>query len=172
VCSITLGTQAVNPLEMTDAYATLASRGIHHPPQALRLVQGPGGEVLGRLDSQGTRALPQSTADEVTYALQHVIENGTGTAAALSRPAAGKTGTAESFQDAWFCGYVPQLVTCVWVGYPGREIPLENVEGVPEVFGGSIPAAIWHDFMSSALWRTPIQQFALPASGPIPQPHT
>jgi penicillin-binding protein 1A len=172
VCSITLGTQAVNPLEMTDAYATLASRGIHHPPQALRLVQGPSGEVLGRLDPHGTRALPQSTADEVTYALQHVIENGTGTAAALTRPAAGKTGTAESFQDAWFCGYVPQLVTCVWVGYPGREIPLENIEGVPEVFGGSIPAGIWHDFMSSALWRTPVEQFVLPASGPIPQPHT
>jgi len=172
VCSITLGTQAVNPLEMTDAYATLASRGIHHAPQALRLVQGPSGQVLGRLDPHGTRALPQSTADEVTYALQHVIENGTGTAAALSRPAAGKTGTAESFQDAWFCGYVPQLATCVWVGYPGREIPLENVEGVPQVFGGSIPAGIWHDFMRSALWRTPVEQFTLPASGPIPQPHT
>jgi penicillin-binding protein 1A len=164
VCSITLGTQAVNPLEMTDAYATLASRGIHHPPQALAVVRGPQGQILGGLDAHGARAIPQSTADLVTYALQHVIMNGTGTAAALERPAAGKTGTAESFQDAWFCGYVPQLTTCVWIGYPGREVPLENIEGVPQVFGGSIPAAIWHQFMSAALWRLPVQDFPLSGS--------
>ena len=164
VCSITLGTQAVNPLEMTDAYATLASRGVHHPPQALALVRGPRGEILGRLAPRGARAIPTSTADQVTYALQHVIENGTGTAAALSRPAAGKTGTAEGFEDAWFCGYVPQLTTCVWVGYPGREVPLENIEGFPQVFGGSIPAEIWHTFMSSALWRQPVLNFALSSS--------
>jgi penicillin-binding protein 1A len=164
VCSITLGTQAVNPLEMTDAYATLASRGIHHPPQALALVRGPRGEVLGGLNPQGARAIPWKTADLVTYTLQHVIEEGTGTAAALSRPAAGKTGTAEDFQDAWFCGYVPQLTTCVWVGYPGREIPLLNVEGFPQVFGGSIPAEIWHQFMSAALYSEPVRNFALSSS--------
>jgi penicillin-binding protein 1A len=164
VCSITLGTQAVNPLEMTDAYATLASRGIHHPPQALALVRGPQRQILGGLEAHGVRAIPQSTADLVTYALQHVIMNGTGTAAALERPAAGKTGTAESFQDAWFCGYVPQLTTCVWIGYPGREIPLENIEGVPQVFGGSIPAEIWHEFMSAALWRLPVQDFVFSGS--------
>ena len=164
VCSITLGSQAVNPLEMTDAYATFASRGVHHPPQALALVRGPRGEVLGRLDPHGARAIPQSTADQVTYALQHVIMNGTGTAATLSRPAAGKTGTAENFQDAWFCGFVPQLTTCVWIGYPGREVPLENVEGVPQVFGGSIPAEIWHQFMSAALFNQPVQNFVYPGT--------
>jgi penicillin-binding protein 1A len=164
VCSITLGTQAVNPLEMTDAYATLASRGIHHPPQALALVRGPEGQILGGLHADGARAIPQSSADLVTYALQHVIMNGTGTAGALERPAAGKTGTAESFQDAWFCGFVPQLTTCVWIGYPGREIPLENIEGVPQVFGGSIPAEIWHEFMSAALARLPVQDFLLSGS--------
>src|SRR5207237_730189 len=103
-CWITRGAQAVNPLEMTDAYATFASRGVHHPPQALALVRGPRGEVLGRLDPHGARAIPQSTADQVTYALQHVIMNGTGTAATLSRPAAGKPGPAENFQAAWICG--------------------------------------------------------------------
>ena len=61
--------------------------------------------------------------DLVTYVLQRVVQYGTGTAAALAnRPVAGKTGTAENYVDAWFCGYVPQLATCVWVGYPGREI--------------------------------------------------
>jgi penicillin-binding protein 1A len=164
VCSITLGSQAVNPLEMTDAYATLAARGVHHPPQALAVVRGPRGVILGGLEVKGARALPQSTADQVTYALQHVITSGTGTAAALSRPAAGKTGTAENYVDAWFCGYVPQLATCVWVGYPGREVPLENIEGFAQVFGGSIPAEIWHTFMSSALWRLPVRNFVLPES--------
>jgi len=169
VCSITLGTQAVNPLEMTDAYATLASRGVHHPPQALALVRGPRGVVLGQLEPQGARAIPQKTADLVTYVLQRVVQYGTGTAAALGdRPVAGKTGTAENYVDAWFCGYVPQLATCVWVGYPGRELPLENVEGVGAVFGGSIPAAIWHDFMTTALAHTPVRQFAQPASIPYP----
>jgi penicillin-binding protein 1A len=163
VCSITLGSQAVNPLEMTDAYATLAARGIHHPAQALAVVRGPRGVVLGGLDPAGARALPQSTADQVTYALEHVIESGTGTAASIGRPAAGKTGTAENYQDAWFCGFVPQLTTCVWVGYPGREVSLENIEGFPQVFGGSIPAEIWHDFMTSALWRQPALDFAMPS---------
>jgi penicillin-binding protein 1A len=167
VCSLPLGTQAVNPLEMTDAYATLARRGIHHAPQALALVRGPEGVEVGRLHPRGVRALPQKTADLVTFVLQKVVTSGTGTAAALSdRPVAGKTGTAENFVDAWFCGYVQQLATCVWVGYPGREVPLENVEGVPSVFGGSIPAEIWHDFMTSALAHVPPSGFVEPTEIP------
>jgi penicillin-binding protein 1A len=165
VCSITLGTQAVSPLEMTDAYATFAARGVHHAPQALARVTGPHGSVLGQLDARGTRAIPQSTADLVTYVLQHVVQYGTGTAAALSdRPVAGKTGTAENYVDAWFCGYVPQLATCVWVGYPSHEQPLVNVEGLAAVFGGSIPAEIWHDFMTTALAATTPLQFVAPES--------
>ena len=88
------------------------------------------------------------------------MQHGTGTAAALgARPVAGKTGTAENFQDAWFCGYVPQLATCVWVGYPKGEISLYNVEGVGEVAGGTLPAEIWHDYMSSAVGNLPVKQF-------------
>jgi penicillin-binding protein 1A len=167
VCSITLGTQAVSPLEMTDAYATFASRGIHHAPQALALVTGPRGTVLGRLDRRGERAIPQSTADLVTYVLEHVVQAGTGTAATLpDRPVAGKTGTAENYVDAWFCGYVPQLATCVWVGYPSHEQPLENIEGLPKMFGGSIPAEIWHDFMTTAQAGKPVLQFAPPETIP------
>jgi penicillin-binding protein 1A len=101
-------------------------------------------------------------AAELTYALRGVIEHGTGTAAAIGRPAAGKTGTAENFVDAWFCGYVPQLATCVWVGYPAGEIPLLNVEGYPEVFGGSLPAKIWHNFMGPAVANLPVVNFPEP----------
>ena len=150
VCSITLGTQPVNPLEMTDGYATLAAHGVHHAPQAFEFVRAPNSSVLGRLTTRGDQAISSSVADQVTYALEGVIQHGTGTAASIGRPAAGKTGTAENFQDAWFCGYVPQLATCVWVGYPNAEIPLTNVEGVGSVAGGTLPAEIWHDFMSAA----------------------
>jgi penicillin-binding protein 1A len=167
VCSITLGTQPVNPLEMTDAYATLARRGIHHAPQALQQVRGPNRAVVYKLQTRGDRAIPKLTADLVTYALQAVVQKGTGTAAALpGRPVAGKTGTAQNYVDAWFCGYVQQLATCVWVGYPRREWPLLNVEGVPQVVGGSIPAAIWHDFMTVALQNVPPSGFAQPARIP------
>jgi penicillin-binding protein 1A len=162
VCSIVLGTQAVTPLEMTDAYATLAARGVHHWPQALALVRGPRGNVIGRLNPAGDRAVPTNDADLVTYALERVVQYGTGTAAGFGRPAAGKTGTAENSQDAWFCGFIPQLAACVWIGYPKAEIPLENVEGYSAVFGGSLPAEIWHRFMAAAAATLPVKDFADP----------
>jgi penicillin-binding protein 1A len=159
VCSITLGSQPVTPLDMTEAYATLAAGGIHHPAQALKLVRDPTGKVLARLVPHGNRVISPNTAATVVYALRGVVEHGTGTAAYFGRPAAGKTGTAENFQDAWFCGFVPQLVACVWVGYPKAEIPMYGVEGYSVVFGGSLPARIWHDFMSQATANLPVAYF-------------
>ena len=161
-CSITLGSQAVNPLEMTDAYATLAARGVHRDPQAFELVRGPRGGVIGKLNAPGARALPQNTADLVTYALEGVVSHGTGTAAYFGRPTAGKTGTAENYEDAWICGYVPQLAACVWIGYPKAEISLFNVEGYGAVFGGSLPALIWSRFMSEAVKKLPVRDFVYP----------
>jgi penicillin-binding protein 1A len=163
VCSITLGSNPVTPLEMTDAYATLAARGIHHDAAALAVVRGPDGRVIGKLGGGGVRALDQNVADQVVYAMQGVVQRGTGTAAALgSRPVAGKTGTAENYQDAWFCGFVPQLVTCVWVGYPHSEKSLVGIEGFGAVFGGTIPAEIWHTFMTAATANMPVEGFAYP----------
>jgi penicillin-binding protein 1A len=163
VCSITLGTQPVTPLEMTDAYATLASGGIHHAAQFLQQVKSPTGRVLEQLNGRGKRVLGANDAALVTDALQGVITGGTGTAAGIGRPAAGKTGTAENYVDAWFCGYTPQLTTCVWVGYPKGEISMHNVEGFPDVFGGSLPAEIWHDFMSKAMQGLPVESFPTPS---------
>jgi membrane peptidoglycan carboxypeptidase len=167
-CSITLGTQAVSPLEMTTAYATLADRGVRHDPQAVESVRTASGEVVPYDQGKPHVALSQDIADQVTYALEAVTQKGTGTAAALGRPIAGKTGTAENYVDAWFCGYVPQLTTCVWVGYPHREQPMNDVEGYAPVYGGTIPALIWHDFMNGALSHTPVQNFVTPT---IAQPH-
>jgi penicillin-binding protein 1A len=170
VCAMTLGSVGFTPLELTDVYATFANGGVHHAPQAFVSVRGPTGKLIPsmKLTTNGQRVLGPNVAAELTYALRGVIEHGTGTAAAISRPAAGKTGTAENFVDAWFCGYVPQLATCVWVGYPGGEIPLYNVEGVYQVFGGSLPAEIWHDFMGPAVANLPVENFPTPTLNGTP----
>lgn len=164
VCAITLGSVGVTPLELTDAYATIASGGIHHSPQAFRTVRSSNGRVISRLSSRGDRVLTENQAALEMQALEGVIQHGTGTAAALDRPAAGKTGTAENYQDAWFCGFVPQLATCVWIGYPKAEIPMYGIEGVYEMFGGTLPAEIWHDFMSQAVAPMPVENFPTPTS--------
>jgi penicillin-binding protein 1A len=103
--------------------------------------------------------ISERVARTVTYALTGVIKGGTGTAADPGRPAAGKTGTAEHEVDAWFCGFVPQLATCVWIGYPQAEIPMTSVAGFSPVVGGSVPARIWHDFMVPALAGVPVARF-------------
>jgi penicillin-binding protein 1A len=159
VCSITLGTQPVTPLDMVSGYSTLAAHGVRHDPTGILRVRSSSGRMISRIDRRGRQVLDPALADAVTFALQGVVEHGTGTAAYLGRPVAGKTGTAQNYQDAWFCGYVPQLVTCVWVGYPQGEIPMQNVEGFPNVFGGSIPALIWHDFMATAVANQPVEGF-------------
>jgi penicillin-binding protein 1A len=167
VCSITLGPEGVSPLEMTDAFGTLASGGIRHDAQVLRRVSSADGAVLARLRTRGRRVLARRVAHRVTYALTGVIRGGTGTAADPGRPAAGKTGTAESFKDAWFCGFVPQLVTCVWVGYPRAEIPMANIDGFAQVVGGSIPARIWHDFMVPAMRGVPVRPLPTVSTPPL-----
>ncbi|MGI8407225.1 MAG: transglycosylase domain-containing protein, partial [Actinomycetota bacterium] len=166
VCSITLGSQPVSPLEMTSGFATLAARGVYRPPSAVERVTSSSGDDLFLLDTEGKQVLKKKHADLVTYALQGVIKSGTGMGADIGRPAAGKTGTAQNYQDAWFCGYVPQLAACVWVGYPEGAIPMLGVRGYPEVFGGSIPTDIWHDFMAEALGSMPVAPFADPFGRP------
>ena len=164
VCSIGLGTSEVSPLDMTSAFATLAARGIYVEPTGIERVAAPDGTTLQGplrgLTSVGSTAVSAQDADTVTRVLQGVIDHGTGTAARLAgRSAAGKTGTAQHATDAWFCGYVPQLATCVWVGYPDGARPMRNVEGFPEVYGGTIPALIWHDFMTEATAGLPVAAF-------------
>jgi penicillin-binding protein 1A len=168
-CSITLGTQAVSPLEMTDAYATFADHGIRHDPQAVESVRTATRRIVPYPVSKPRQALSRKIADEVTYALEAVTQKGTGTGAAIGRPIAGKTGTAEHYVDAWFCGYVPQLVTCVWVGFPHRETAMNYVEGYAPVYGGTIPASTWHDFMNAALANLPVENFTTPE---ITQPNS
>ena len=178
VCSITLGVEAVNPLEMTNAYATLAARGVRRYANPLVQLTNRNGREIDDVSSRSKQVLATNDADLVTTALQAVVTGGTGTAAYIGRPVAGKTGTAQEYVDAWFCGYTPQVVTCVWVGYPEGEIPMTSVEGVSPVYGGTIPAAIWQDFMTVAMEGQPMEPFAVPSyeghtigpETPVPSP--
>jgi len=149
---------------MTSAFATLAARGVHRRRQLLERVTAADGRELQRLSRDGRRALSREVADRVTYALSGVVRRGTGAAAYFGRPAAGKTGTAESFKDAWFCGYVPQLAACVWIGHARAEIPMANVAGFAQVVGGSVPARIWHDFVEPAVRPWPLRPLPIPRS--------
>jgi penicillin-binding protein 1A len=173
-CAITLGSVSVNPLEMTNAYATLADQGDRHWANPLLQVKNASGQIDDSVASPGDQVLYANDANLVTYALQGVIREGTGTAASLgSIPVAGKTGTGNDNKDAWFCGYTVQIATCVWVGYKEGEIPLVNVEGVPEVYGGTIPAAIWQSFMTVAMdGQTPMPFPKPDFSGPFVPPPT
>jgi penicillin-binding protein 1A len=139
----------VSPLEMADAYATLASGGVHHKPVAITKVVFPDGKVdnIGR--NPGNRVLTDGQAYEVTKILHENVLGGTGTHANIGCPAAGKTGTTDNFNDAWFVGYTPKLATATWVGYPNALIQMYNVHGI-SVQGGSFPAQIWHDYMMIA----------------------
>ena len=109
----------VSPLEMSDAYATLASGGIHHNPVAIATVVFPDGKVDRPEPPHPKRVISEAVAYEVTRLLHDNITEGTGTAAYTGCAGqAGKTGTTDNFTDAWFAGYQPNLATAVWVGYP------------------------------------------------------
>jgi penicillin-binding protein 1A len=152
-----LGADAISPLEEASAYATLAARGIYSKPMAIRRVVLANGKVdtdAGWGQPDRHRAISDGVAYEVTQILQDNILEGTGVGANIGRPAAGKTGTTDNHADAWFSGYVPQLETTVWVGYPQGEIPMDNVHGIA-VAGGTFPATIWKLFMESALESSP-----------------
>lgn len=161
--SIALGGlgQGVSPLEMSSAYATLAAGGMYNKPTAITRVELPGGKVDYIEDPKPTEAVSDGVAYVVTDVLKADIEKGTSSRANIGRPAAGKTGSTENLQDAWFVGYTPNLSTSVWIGYPDEQIPMTNVHG-GSVWGGGFPATIWKDFMLSALKDVPADDFPAP----------
>jgi penicillin-binding protein 1A len=168
VPSTTLGTSTVTPLQMASAYATLAANGAYRTPHLVAEIDGPFGQALFTTQAVTRQSISADVAAATTQVLTHVITDGTGTAAALpGHPAAGKTGTSENYQDAWFVGYTPQLATAVWMGDPAGEVPMRGVGGI-NVVGGSYPARIWNTFMAGALASQPAIAFPTPASTPPP----
>jgi penicillin-binding protein 1A len=134
----------VTPLEMANAYATIANGGVHHDATAVSRVEFRNGKVEDFEKDPGKRVLTEGQAYEVTRILEGVITQGTGagyTSMGCS-DAAGKTGTSEELSDAWFVGYTPLFSTAVWVGHPtSREYT---------GYGGPTAGPIWANFMSSA----------------------
>jgi penicillin-binding protein 1A len=151
----------VSPLELTDAYATLAAGGIHRDPVAIRRVEFPGGRVERPDRPDPKRVVPEAVAYQVWRLLHDNITEGTGTAAYTGCPGqGGKTGTTDNFTDAWFAGIQPNLATAVWVGYPqSNGIEMTSVHGTT-VFGGTFPAEIWHSLYSGA--EVPCEEFSEP----------
>jgi penicillin-binding protein 1A len=139
----------LSPLEIAAASPTLASGGVHHKPVAITKVKFPDGKSDNLGDVKGDRVMTDGEAYEVTKILKMNVESGTGVNANYGCPAAGKTGTTDSFTDAWFVGYEPRLAASVWVGYPNARVEMRSVHGI-EVAGATFPSQIWHDFMNVA----------------------
>jgi penicillin-binding protein 1A len=143
-------TRGVSPLEMADAYATIADGGIRNQATAIEKVVMPDGSVDRPGVKHRKREFTDGEAYEVTKALKGVLDHGTAAGMGIGCPAAGKTGTTSSFTDAWFVGFTPHLSTAVWVGYPKETTSMTAVPGYGEVFGATIPAPIWQEFMLAA----------------------
>lgn len=148
VCALVLGGGEVSVMDMAAGYSTLANRGVAKSPIAVTRVEFPNG-VVKTYTPETTQALTDIQAARVTYALEQVIDGGTGKAAAIGRPAAGKTGTTQNNNDAWFVGYTPKLTAAVWMGYVDKLQPMDDVHGL-KVQGGNLPAEIWRKFMTAA----------------------
>jgi penicillin-binding protein 1A len=159
--SISLGAMNVSVLDMAAAYATLANEGTAIEPTTVKSIELSSGETLYPRQEEIRSAVAAGNAYLITRVLREVIRRGTGTAAAIGRPAAGKTGTTNNYTDAWFVGYTPDLVAAVWVGYPQGSIPMTDVHGI-RVYGGTFPAQIWREFMLAAHDGLPVSNFAHP----------
>ncbi len=152
-----LGTADVSPLEMAAAYSTLADGGVYHTPLLISQVTRANGAALPLpVVPTARKVLTPGQAAAETYVLQQVVQHGTGGAAGpVGSPVAGKTGTTEHSTDAWFIGYTPKLTTAMWMGYADGARSMNGFRGLPQVTGGTIPAQLWHEFMTAALRSFP-----------------
>lgn len=159
VLSIVLGTGAVSPLEMASAYSNFATNGLWASPYIISAVISPDNRILYEHEVEY-----HSNGDPAAFAAARIplttvpTPEGTAARASIGRPQGGKTGTHQGFRDAWYVGFVPTHTTAVWVGYEHNQIPLENVfiggESHRRVYGGSVPAPIWAEFMQIMLEGT------------------
>ena len=145
-----------SPLEIAQAYGVLATNGVKAEPLMILKVVGKNGEVLEEHSPKRSEVLNPAVAYLITDMLKDVVARGTGTAAQIGRPAAGKTGTTDDYKDAWFVGYTPNLVASVWIGK-------DSGGTLGGISGGSTPAIIWRQFMSGAVHSLPAIDFPRPS---------
>lgn len=164
---ITLGKAVVSPINMANTYATIADGGVRANVHVIQKVTDANGHVLYQFHDPTTQAIPQDVADDVSYAMQQVVQHGTGTnALALGRPAAGKTGTATNdaggVSSAWFSGFTPQIsVSVMYVRGNGKQ----SIDGwLPSYFGADYPTRTWTAVVKQYLTGQPTEQFPPPAN--------
>lgn len=149
--STALGASEVNLLELTSAYGTFATQGMHTKNYGIRRVLDRRGNVIYEAKFKPDRVLQEDTSAIMTWLLRGVVNEGTGRAAALDdRPVAGKTGTSDEARDLWFIGYIPQMVTGVWLG---------NDDNKPTWGASSTAAYTWNKFMVEVVKDIPVEKF-------------
>lgn len=151
--SLALGASEVNLLELTSAYGTLANQGVHYAPYGISRILDRKGNVLYQAQSQGEEALDEETSAIMTWMLQGVVTGGTGTPAQIGRPVAGKTGTSDKARDLWFIGYIPQVVTGIWLG---------NDDNKPTWGASTMSAMMWRQYMLQVVEAMPVLNFPQP----------
>jgi penicillin-binding protein 1A len=147
--SLALGVNEVSLLELTGSYATVANGGFGIWPHGIQVIRDRDGTILYRRHGGGAgRIIAARHIEYLNDLLSAVVMWGTGKAARLKRPAAGKTGTSQDYRDAWFVGYTPDLIAGVWFGN-------DNAGSMDSVTGGSMAAPVWRQFMTEALEGVP-----------------
>jgi penicillin-binding protein 1B len=154
VPAIVLGAGEATPLQVARVYAAFANDGLRPAALATRRVTTSAGQTLERRGVQLERVMSPEVAFMVTHMLRGVLQRGTGRAADLPVPAAGKTGTTDGYRDAWFAGYTPDLVTVVWVGF--------DQERMLKLTGSQAALPIWAQFMKMATMGRPGTPFRPP----------
>lgn len=153
--ALTLGVSEVTLLELTSAYSPFANSGIRVEPTSITKIENRNGVTLYTHTISEKKSLDPNIAAVMVDLMKGVLTRGTGVRGKLSRPAAAKTGTTEEFRDAWFIGFVPQLVTGVWVGNDDNK----SMEGVAEV---AVCPRIWKAYNKATLANEPPLDFQKP----------
>jgi penicillin-binding protein 1A len=164
VLSIVLGSSSVSPLEMASAFSNFATNGLHADDYIVARIVNHQGDVIFEKEPEMTQVADAGIFAAARRALVKVpTDSGTAPRANIGRPQGGKTGTHQNYLDAWYVGFTPEFSTAVWVGFEAEQIPLEDLvihgQTYPRVFGGSVPAPIWADFMTVVTEGLPVTQF-------------
>ncbi len=175
--SSVLGVNEIAPLTMASAYAAFAASGRFCNPVAITSVTDRDGKKLGVPEADCRQAIDADVANAVTYALEKTLQIGTADDQGIDRPAAGKTATTNNSTETWFTGYTPALSTSVWVGTPNSDteslgdLQLAGFEERSSIYGSTIAAPTWHDYMVDALEGVRAEAFPEPSqrtvSGPL-----
>jgi penicillin-binding protein 1A len=149
--SLALGSNEVNLLELTSAYGSFATQGLHTEVHGIRRIINRQGNVIWSANFESERVLDADSAAIMTWMLGNVVRNGTGSTAQLrDRQVAGKTGTSDQSRDLWFIGYIPQMVTGVWLG---------NDDNRPTRGSSTTAAYTWREFMEDVTEDMPVEKF-------------